>query len=174
MTDCPRVTRATQSPPSGSIQAAIKQTRPFPTKGQEALVGLMLTAESVRWAIDEVMTSQQGLTRQQYNVLRILRGAGTGGLPTLEIGDRMIERTPGITRLIDRLEGKGLVERTRCTEDRRQVLCQLTAKGAAAIAELEKPLRARERRIMSGLSETEITRLIRLLDRVRNNIGAPR
>lgn len=157
--------------PAGSIQAAIKQTRPFRSRRQEAAVGLLLTAEAVRWPIQDLLASHEDLTMQQYNVLRILRGAGAAGLPTLEIGERMIERTPGVTRLIDRLELKGLVERGRAAPDRRQVICRITAAGAELLRGLDRPIDALDEQVMSGLSEAEIVELIRLLDLVRNRNG---
>ncbi len=89
----------------------IKQRKPFPSKGQEAAVTLMRTADVVRRAVGSAI-EPHGITVQQYNVLRILRGAGPDGLPTLEIVQRMIEQTPGITRLINRLQGKNLVARS--------------------------------------------------------------
>ena len=86
------------------------------------------------------MIEPYGITPQQYNVLRILRGAGAEGLPTLSIGERMIEQTPGVTRLVDRLERKGLVERTPCAKDRRRVFCRMTAKGLELLKELDDPV----------------------------------
>lgn len=153
--------------PAGSIQAAIKQTRPFRSRGQEALIGLLLTAEAVRWPIQDLLASREDLTMQQYNVLRILRGAGAAGLPTLEIATRMVERTPGVTRLIDRLERKRLVERERAAPDRRQVICRITAAGAELLRGLDRPVDALDERMMASLDQAELAELIRLLDKVR-------
>src|SRR5436853_5453131 len=83
-----------------SIRSEIKQRRPFPSPHQEAVVALMRTADRARRLVGDVV-EPLGITPQQYNVLRILRGAGDAGLPTLEIAQRMIEQTPGITRLLD-------------------------------------------------------------------------
>src|SRR5262249_14855885 len=94
------------------IERELKQSRPFPTRGQEAAVGLMRTADLLRRLLEQAL-EPSGVTAQQYNVLRILRGARPESLPTLEIAERMIERTPGITRLLDRLEAKKLVRRDR-------------------------------------------------------------
>ena len=93
---------------SPTIARELKQKKPFPSKAEEAAVTLMRTADVLRRFIGTVI-EPHGITSQQYNVLRILRGAGERGLPTLEIAERMIESTPGITRLIDRLETKKLV-----------------------------------------------------------------
>src|SRR4030095_9165523 len=100
------------------LQREIRQAKPFRSRGQQVVVALLRTADLVRRVVGRVLEPYD-ITPQQYNVLRILRGAGDRGLPTLEIGERMIEQTPGITRLLDRLEAKELVRRERCREDRR-------------------------------------------------------
>src|SRR5438445_6730714 len=118
------------------LEQEIKQKRPFPSQRQRAVVGLLRTADVVGRFVDAVI-EHQGVTGQQYNVLRILRGAGERGLPTLEIAERMIEQTPGITRLIDRLEAKKLVLRERCAADRRQVFCRITPAGLDLLTRLD-------------------------------------
>ena len=85
------------------LKREIRQNRPFRSRSQEASLGLFRTADLLRRRFHAVL-EPKGITQQQYNVLRILRGAGDGGLPTLTIAERMVERTPGITRLLDRLE----------------------------------------------------------------------
>jgi DNA-binding MarR family transcriptional regulator len=161
--------RHAAEPEPGSIQAAIRQTRPFRSRRQEAIVGLLLTAESVRWPLQDLLSGHEDLTPQQYNVLRILRGAGAQGLPTLEIGARMIERTPGVTRLIDRLEHKGLVARARSSEDRRQVLCRITESGRTLLRKLDRPVEALDDAVLGSLADDEVVALIRLLDKVRQH-----
>ena len=108
-----------------------------------------------------------GITPQQYNVLRILRGAGPDGLPTLTIGERMIEQTPGVTRLVDRLERKGLVARKPCSTDRRRVFCRITPKGLDLLKELDDPINRWDAQAVSVLPPSELDSLINLLDRVR-------
>jgi DNA-binding MarR family transcriptional regulator len=144
----------------------IRQTKPFATAAEEAAVALLRTADVVNRRYQEVVATR-GITVQQYNVLRILRGAAPEPMPTLEIAERMIEETPGITRLLDRLEAKGLVERRRCSSDRRQVLCSITAAGAEVLARLEAPMAAATRAGAAGLSEAETRSLLVLLDRLR-------
>lgn len=151
------------------LQIEIKQTRPFASPTQEAAIALMRTADMVRRAV-ATLVEPHGITPQQYNVLRILRGAGDRGLPTLEIAERMIEQTPGITRLIDRLESKKLVGRERCLTDRRQVFCQITGDGLAMLDRLDAPLQAREQDTLAALNETELAQLIALLDRAREGL----
>src|SRR6202165_2131340 len=102
-----------------------KPPQSFRSREQQATLGLLRTADAVKRSLAQVI-EPYGITPQQYNVLRILRGAGEEGLPTLSIGERMIEQTPGVTRLLDRLEAKGLVARCRGESDRRQVFCRLT------------------------------------------------
>jgi DNA-binding MarR family transcriptional regulator len=150
----------------GRIVREIRQTRPFPTRSAEALVGLLRTADRVRRALALVI-EPHGVTLQQYNVLRILRGAGADGLPTLDIAERMIESAPGITRLLDRLEAKKLVRRKRCERDRRQVLCWLEPAGFELLARLDTPVTAADKAMLSGLSQRRVAELIRLLDEVR-------
>jgi len=155
------------------IQREIKQTRPFPSPHQECLIGLLRTADLVRRFLSGVV-DRYGITLQQYNVLRILRGAGPRGLPTLEIAERMVEQAPGITRLLDRLEAKGLVNRTRGPEDRRQVFCTITPRGLALLTEMEAPMLAADRSSLGRIGISEATKLIRLLDAVRaGHVPAP-
>jgi MarR family transcriptional regulator, organic hydroperoxide resistance regulator len=149
----------------------IKQTKPFPDKTEEATVALLRTSDLVRRNVAAVL-EPHGITVQQYNVLRILRGAGEKGLPTLEIADRMVEQTPGITRLIDRLELKRLVSRERCLTDRRQVFCRITPEGLALVASLDKPMLESEMSTLSALNQNELASLIELLDRARAGLNA--
>jgi len=132
-------------------------------------VALMRTAELVKRSVSVVIDAQ-GITPQQYNVLRILRGAGGGGLPTLVIAERMVEHTPGITRLLDRLEVKKLVGRERCPSDRRQVTCRITDEGLALLARLDRPVREAEEAALSALTPKQLQQLIALLDRTRDGL----
>ncbi|MGD8320675.1 MAG: MarR family transcriptional regulator [Gemmatimonadota bacterium] len=112
----------------------------------------------------------EDVTFQQYNVLRILRGAGPQGLPTLEIGERMIERTPGVTRIVDRLVSKGWVERERCTEDRRKVWCRITPSGRALLARLDEPVARADRELFDGFGDEALTRFIGTMDELRGRM----
>lgn len=148
------------------LEQEIQQTRPFASTGQEALVGLLRTADVVRRQLSEVV-EPKGITLQQYNVLRILRGAGAEGLPTLEISHRMVEQTPGITRLLDRLELKQLVQRERCPVDRRQVLCTITNSGLELLKGLDEPVSRADHNLLGMLSATQQRRLVQHLDAIR-------
>src|SRR6185312_16900298 len=106
----------------------------------EVAVSILRTAALIERYYAQVV-ARSGLTTQQYNVLRILRGAGEEGLPTLVIRDRMIHEAPGITRLLDKLEKAGLARRERCSPDRRQVLCYITDKGLEVLDQLDDEMR---------------------------------
>ena len=156
---------------SGKLQKEIKQTRPFASVEEEALLTLLRTADALARRGHEAL-KPAGLSATQYNVLRILRGAGEKGLPTLDIADRMIEQTPGITRLIDRLEAKKLVVRERCATDRRQVFCRITAAGLALLAKLDAPVQDIAGEALHQLSKKDIAQLLELLDRTRESTNA--
>lgn len=155
---------------SSRIQDEIKQRKPFRSLGQEAIISLLRTADQARRA-GTALVEPYGITGQQYNVLRILRGAGEAGLPTLEIGVRMIERTPGITRLIDRLEAKKLVRRRPCPEDRRRVFCHITSDGLALLTSLDRPVDELDTRVVRRLGREDQLQLIRLLGAVREGLA---
>jgi DNA-binding MarR family transcriptional regulator len=148
------------------LQQELKQRKPFQSVAQEALLGLMRTTDLIRRQV-AAFVEPHGITLQQYNVLRILRGGGTEGVPTLEVAERMVEQTPGITRLLDRLEAKGFVKRQRCPKDRRQHLCWITPKSAALLERLDAPMVQFGDHLMKGLKQDERTTLIRLLDALR-------
>ena len=156
-----------------SLQEEIHQTRPFSSKRQEAWLAMFRTVDDLERRM-AVIFAPAGITQQQYNVLRILRGAGPEGLPTLCIADRMIERTPGITRLIDRLQKKGWVKRNRATCDRRQVVCTITDAGLQLLSELDGPIQQEDDEALSMLNDDEITHLIDMLARIRAGLrGRP-
>lgn len=152
------------------LRNEILQNKPFKSSGQEAILGLLRTADMVRRRIQEIV-EPAGVTLQQYNVLRILRGAGEKGLPTLAIAHRMLEQTPGITRLIDRLEAKGWVGRERQTGDRRLVFCRITASGLELLAGLDAPVEGADVQLVAMLDEAERQQLIALLDRLRQGLS---
>lgn len=154
---------------NGLLQNEILQNQSFRSSGQEAMLGLLRTSDMVRRRIQEIV-EPAGITLQQYNVLRILRGAGETGLPTLAIARRMLEQTPGITRLIDRLEAKGWVDRERQLEDRRLVYCRITAAGLELLAGLDEPVQQADATLLAMLGEDERRQLISLLDRIRQGL----
>ena len=153
-------------PSSSTIQQDLKQTKPFRSRSQEAYVALLRTADDSKRFLSNLLDAED-VTLQQYNVLRILRGAGDDGLPTLSVAERMIERTPGVTRLIDRMERKGWVTRERCLEDRHRVWCMITAEGLALLTRLDAPINSVDDVLEEALNEEELGTLTRYLDRIR-------
>jgi len=154
---------------TSALQREIRQNRPFGSPHQEATLGVLRTADLIRRRISAVV-ERYGVTLQQFNVLRILRGAG-GPLPTLEIGERMVEQAPGVTRLLDRIEAKGWVARERCAEDRRQVLVTITPAGLELLARMDDTVEGEDTDVLAMLDDAETERLIELLDRVRAGLG---
>lgn len=153
-----------------SIHEEIQQSKPFRTRSQEAFLALLRTADDMRRRVSQVL-EPAGVTLQQYNVLRILRGAGPNGLATLAIAERMVERTPGVTRLIDRMEEKGWVTRVRCTEDRRRVWCRITEQGLHLLAPLDPQVNAVDDSLEQVLEQDELAALIRYLDLLRDRLN---
>ncbi len=149
-----------------ALARELKQTKPFTSQAEEALAGLMRTADVLRRAMCTVLEGED-ITIQQYNVLRILRGAGERGLPTLEIAERMVEHAPGITRMIDRLIAKELVVRKRCAEDRRIVYCAITDLGRGLVDRLDEPMMRASQQALDPLNEQEQRALIGMLDQLR-------
>jgi DNA-binding MarR family transcriptional regulator len=148
------------------LDGAAKQKRLVHSRQQDAVTSILRTADYFGRFCSPVF-AQHGITSQQYNVLRILRGAGLGGLPTLDIAERMIEQAPGITRLLDRLEGKKLVRRERPSDNRRQVLCYITKPGLDLLQELDIPVGNKVNQALHWLDESEIEELLRLLELAR-------
>jgi MarR family transcriptional regulator, organic hydroperoxide resistance regulator len=150
-----------------AIQDEIKQKRPFHSDGAEVAVGILRTAAVLERHYNQIVT-KRGITIQQYNVLRILRGAGASGMPTLVIRDRMIHEAPGITRLVDRLEQAGLARRERQSSDRRQVLCFITDQGIKLLAGLDAEVVAADDAAVSMLDADQRQQLTELLTAVRS------
>ena len=161
---------------SSAVQSEIRQTKPFRSTAQEATIALLRTASIVTRALARVVEPYE-LSLAQYNALRIIRGAGTGGIPTLSIRERMIEEGTTITRLLDKLEEATLIRRERSLPDRRQVLCFVTDGGRKLLDSLDPLVNAADEEAVASLSQSELERFIDLLDAVRRTNakrGAPR
>jgi MarR family transcriptional regulator, organic hydroperoxide resistance regulator len=156
-----------------ALRDELRQRKPFDSLQQEAHLSISRTEAVLHEAL-ELLLRPYGITPTQYNVLRILRGAGDAGLPTLAIRDRMVEEAAGITRLLDKLESAGHVIRERSTPDRRQVLCHITPKGEALITTLDGPMDAANQRAGSNLDDAERQELIELLGAIRAAFTPPR
>ncbi len=150
-----------------AVQDEIKQTKPFRSKAQEAAIALLRTTSVLRRRFEATVVSE-GLSLQQYNVLRILRGARTP-LPTMEISERLVEEMPGITRLVNALEQRGLIRREQWAGDRRQVLCQITTAGLRLLERLDPVMDELDDATTGTLSPEEIDTLLSLLSRIRDS-----
>lgn len=150
----------------GKLAADIKQTKPFRHPEEEAFLNLLRTVDALSQREEELL-ARHGLSHSQYNVLRILRGAGPAGLPCGEVADRMITRDPDITRLLDRLEKRALAQRARESKDRRVVLARITQSGLDLLAELDQPMVDFLRGALGHLGQKDLRHLIDLLERAR-------
>jgi MarR family transcriptional regulator, organic hydroperoxide resistance regulator len=155
-----------RSSPGRGLQAELKQKIPFTSREQEAYLSLLRTADALQVRV-EAQLKNFGLTGTQYNALRILRGAGPAGLPCREIGERMITHDPDITRLLNRLEDRGLVERTRNKQDRRVIYGKITATGLRLLREMDGPIDKYGREMLRHVGQDKLTQLITLLELVR-------
>src|SRR6478752_9973510 len=144
----------------GDLRTEIAQRRPFHSLKAEVAVSILRTAALIERYYAQVV-ARSGLTVQQYNVLRILRGAGDEGLPTLVIRDRMIHEAPGITRLLDKLESAGLARRERTSPDRRQVFCYITDQGLTILEALDVAMKEADDVAVGSLTEEEQRTLIK-------------
>lgn len=149
------------------LEDEIRQTKPFRSMEEEAFVSIQRTADDLLHRVAQTLKPRR-LSPAQYNVLRILRGAGPAGLACREIADRMIHRDPDITRLLDRLEHRGFVVRTRLKSDRRVILTRITAVGERILTELDGPVAAAHARELGHLGKLGLRTLIDLLERVRS------
>ena len=140
--------------------------KPFSSPAQEAFLNLQRTADALMRGLEETL-KPSGLTQTQYNVLRILRGAGSGGLLCRQVSERMVTCEPDMTRLLDRLESRKLVTRSRDRKDRRAVSVRITSHGVATVARLDEPIEELHRRQLSHLGSTRIRGLIALLEAAR-------
>jgi len=151
---------------SRGLQAELKQKIPFSSREAEAYLSLLRTTDALQTQV-EARLKEFGLTGTQYNALRILRGAGSEGLPCREIGERMITRDPDVTRLLDRLEDRGFVQRTRAKHDRRVIYGKITAAGLKLLRDMDGPLEKFGREMLGHVGQEKLKQLIELLELVR-------
>ncbi len=154
---------------TGKLQAEIKQQRPFASLEQEVFLSLERTSDALTRQMAEVL-KPAGLTGTQYNVLRILRGAEPAGLTCGEVGGRMITHDPDITRMLDRLEKRGLIVRSRDARDRRVIITRITPAGLQVLERLDEPVTAEHRRLLRHITQESLQRLADLLEEVRQKI----
>jgi len=152
----------------GKLRGELKQTKPFSGLREEAMLNIWRTGDFLAQHRDTLLKTSR-ISQNQYNVLRILRGAGSDGLPSGEIASRMLTHDPDITRLMDRLVRRGLARRTRVRHDRRVVLARITPAGLAILAELDPLIVRFENEIMSPLRNPQLATLISLLEQLRGS-----
>lgn len=155
---------------SPDLQSEIKTSRPFASPETEAYLNLVRTVSVLKTDVARLL-KKQGISEAQYNVLRILAGAGTDGLPCAEIGNRMVARVPDITRLIDRLSRAGLVRRQRSADDRRVVTVSITDAGRSLSDSLAPLLIDMHAGHLGHLSDTELQSLNDTLVKIRRRHG---
>jgi DNA-binding MarR family transcriptional regulator len=156
---------------AGIVAHELKQQKPLSSPEQEILLGLRMAAARVvePWARFLKTTAQ--LTTHQYNVLRILRGSHPARLACSDIAERMIERDPDITRLVDRLEKRGLVKRSRRHQDRRVVEVGITDKGLVLVRGLDAHVQRLPKALLGHLGSKRVGQLSTLLEAVISGLG---
>ena len=150
------------------LRYAIKQRKPFESLEQEVFLEVLRTGNALIQDLVDLLRPYR-LTQPQYNVLRILRGAGPAGLPTGEVGERMVvSREPDVTRLLIRMEARGLVQRERRSDNRRFVTARITREGLRLLKALDEPIRQMHARQLRHMTRRELDLLAGLLERARH------
>ena len=154
-----------------TVAKQIKQTRPFTSPEQEALLGLRMAAARLLAPWVQFLKTEAALSTSQYNVLRILSGSHPNGLTCGEVGERTVARDPDVTRLVDRLAKRGLVKRTRSEADRRVVQVDITEKGLALLRELDPHAQRMPLALLGHVSQARLRHLSRLVSEVLEGMG---
>jgi DNA-binding MarR family transcriptional regulator len=150
------------------LRDEIKQVKPFESLESEVILNLMRTTDALARGGEEILRLV-GLSPNQYNVLRILRGAREQGLCCREVADRMITRDPDITRLVDRLERRGFLTRSRESKDRRIITVRITLDGLKTLKELDRPMEEYNRNRLSHMDKADLRKLLEMLEAVRES-----
>ena len=150
-----------------TLRDELKMNKPFKSAEEEAILSIARTAAVLEHGGAEALKPFD-LTITQYNVLRILRGAGENGLCRNEVGERLVTRVPDVTRLLDRMEAAGLIVRQRGSADRRFVATQVTEKGLKLLEKIDRELPAMHNRLLGHVSQKRLRELINILEDVRN------
>jgi DNA-binding MarR family transcriptional regulator len=153
------------------LQEEIKQTRPFASPEEEALLNIRRTSDRVQHYSQQLF-KPHGITPTQYNVLRILRGAGEHGLRCSEIGERLVSSDPDITRLLDRLQKQKLIRRKRDAKDRRVIYTTISAEGLRLLKEMDPLVNDGVKQLLKHMSREKITTLVALLEEIRQALPA--
>ncbi len=149
------------------LRDEIQQPKPFRSTYEEAMLNIVRTA-SILGDDGSQLFKPFGITAAQYNVLRILKGSEAEGLCRNAVRDRMLTRMPDMTRMLDRMEDAGLVERVRDSEDRRHVTTHITAAGKKVLKDLEGVVAERQKKLLGHMTEKELKALTELLTKARD------
>ena len=153
-----------------SLATALKQNRPFVSLEQEVYLSILRTASELSYAADQLFRPFD-ITSSQYNVLRILRGAGADGLCRNEISERMVTATPDMSRLLDRMERVRWVTRERAEDDRRQVSTYITKSGMKLLEIMERPIREFLARLFHGTAVSDLKTILKVNDQIRAQLS---
>jgi DNA-binding MarR family transcriptional regulator len=151
---------------SGKLAKEIRQTKPFRSREEEAFLNLGRTYEFLGGRLAELLKQYQ-LTPTQYNMLRILRGAGAEGMTCSQATERMLTADPDVTRLLDRMEAQELIRRDRSKDDRRVVITRITERGTALVNRLDEPLDCLFARYLGRVGASRLGELIEILEALR-------
>ena len=152
---------------AGRLKREIRQTKPFSSLQEEVVLSMIRTADQLAAPMSEVLRAEN-LSLSQYNILRILRGSGEEGLPCGNISERMVRRDPDVTRLLDRLESRGLVTRYRDTTDRRVVRATLSSEGFRLLESLDDTVRKTMKQALAHVPREKLETLSELLEEARS------
>jgi DNA-binding MarR family transcriptional regulator len=153
---------------TSKLQDEIKQSKPFESLQAEVFLNLMRTTDALSRGMEDIL-KLAGLSHAQYNALRILRGAGEQGLCCREVAERMVTRDPDITRLLDRMERRSLVLRSRDSRDRRVITVRISAAGQKLLKDLDGPLSEYNRKLLSHMDKGDQRKLLELLEAARES-----
>jgi len=153
---------------SSRLAAEIRQKKPFALLEEEAALNLVRTHEFLEQRQTDFFKRFQ-LTPTQYNILRILRGAGKAGVTCSQAAERMVAADPDITRLLDRLEARQLIERQRGSQDRRVVISRITTQGTALLKGIDRPLADFHKAQLGPIGKERLTQLIEILESIRED-----
>lgn len=152
------------------LQEEIKQTRPFPTIEEEALLNVRRTSDRLQYYVQQLV-KPYGITPTQYNVLRILRGAGNGGLRCSDIGERLVSSDPDITRLLGRLQKQKFIRRKRDPKDRRVIYASITTQGRNLLEEMDPVMNQAGKDALGHMGREKLETLVSLLEEARQKIS---
>jgi MarR family transcriptional regulator, organic hydroperoxide resistance regulator len=153
----------------GNLYKEIKQTKPFVHIEDEVFINLQRTADALMRKLSEVLKTFD-LTPSQYNVLRILRGSCDEGLICREIGERMVSYDPDVTKLLDRLEARGLITRERQTKDRRVVVTCISEEGLKLLKKVDPQIETLIKELLEHLGARKLKTLNDLLEVAREKV----